>query len=101
MQKLVETGWVTGLNQSRPVLVETGLNRLAYSNRTDVNRLGTVRSSCVNLRVQSQPVAVAVAPDQGPKTGPNRTFKHYPPLPVPDDAIPLARRNSDCSTTYN
>ena len=41
-----------------------------------------VQSGFWNLRVQSEPVVVAVAPDQGPKTGLNRTFKHYmhPPL---------------------
>jgi hypothetical protein len=32
----------------------------------------------MELRVQSEPVAVAVAPDQGPKTRLNWTFKHYP-----------------------
>ena len=36
-----------------------------------------VQSGFWKLRVQSEPVAVAVAPDQGPKTGLNRTFKHY------------------------
>ena len=35
-----------------------------------------VQSGFWNLRVQSEPVAVAVAPDQGPKTGLNWTFKH-------------------------
>ena len=36
-----------------------------------------VHSGFSKLRVQSQLVAVVVAPDQGPKTGLNQTFKHY------------------------
>ena len=65
-----------------PQLVEIGLiynwfNRLGYNSQTNLNQLYVVQSSFSTLRVQSKPVAVAVAPDQGPKTRLNWTFKHY------------------------
>ena len=72
----VETQHPTGFNWLRLVSYTTGLNQLGYNNRTDLNRLYVVQSGFLKLRVQSEPVAVAVAPDQGPKTGLNRTFKH-------------------------
>ena len=72
----VETQYPTGFNWLRPVSYTTGLNRLGYNNRTNLNWLYVVQSGFPKLRVQSEPVAVAVAPDQGPKTGLNRTFKH-------------------------
>jgi len=71
------TGWDWVLNQFQLVLTETGLNRLVYSNWTDVDWLHAVRSGWMELRVQSEPVAVAVALNQGPKTRPNQTCKHY------------------------
>ena len=77
--RLVETQHPTGFNWLKPVSYTTGLNRLGYNNRTDLNRLYVVQSGFSKLRVQSEPVAVAVAPDQGPKTGLNQTFKHYSP----------------------
>jgi len=36
-----------------------------------------VWSGCLKIRLQLQPVAVVVVLDEGPKTGPNWTFKHY------------------------
>ena len=60
---------------TQPVSSTTGLNRLGYNNQTDLNWLYVVQSGFLKLRVQSEPVAVA--PDQGPKTGLNQTFKHY------------------------
>ena len=67
---------VLHLNWLRPVSSTTGLNRFGYNNRTDLNRSYVVQSGFSKLRVQSESVAVAVAPDQGPKTGLNQTFKH-------------------------
>ena len=75
--RLVETEYLTRLDWLRPVSSTTGLNWLGYNNQTDLNWLYVVQSGFSKLRVQSEPVAVAVAPDQGPKTGLNRTFKHY------------------------
>jgi hypothetical protein len=71
-----KTGWDRVTNRSQLVLYMTGLNRLGYSHQTDRDRLLAVRSGCTKKRLRSQPVAVAVAPHWGSKTGPNRTLKH-------------------------
>ena len=59
------------------VSYKTDLNQLGYNSWTNLNQLYMIWSGFWKLRVQSKLVAVAVAPDQGPKTGPNWTFKHY------------------------
>ena len=74
--QLVETKCPTGLDWLRPVSYTTSLNQLGYNNWTNLNRLYVVQSSFWKMKVQSEPVVVSVAPDQGPKTGLNWTFKH-------------------------
>ena len=84
--KVVELPILFNVHSSKysttPRLVETGLvynwfKSVGLQQPDQLNRLYVVQSGFSRLRVQSEPVAVAVAPDQGPKTGLNRTFKHY------------------------
>ena len=71
---LVETKYPVGLNWLRLLSYTTGLNQLGYHNWTDLNQLYMVQSGFWKLRVQSDLVAVAVAPDLGPKTRLNWTL---------------------------
>jgi len=64
---------------SQPVSRKTGWNWFVYYNWTEVNQLSMVWSGCLKIRLQLQPVVL----DEGPKTGLNRTFKHYAPVAGP------------------
>jgi hypothetical protein len=62
IERPVQTDVWTGRNWSQPVSDETGPDRLVNRNRTEINRLQVVWSGYLDMRVQLQPVAVAVAP---------------------------------------
>ena len=77
-ERPAETSTKTDLNWFQSATGKTSLNQMRYSNQTVMNWLYAVWSSCPEKSLQLKPVAVAVAPDWGPKTRPNWTFKHYP-----------------------